>query len=637
MKIGLSLLILLLVVCCADAGLRDLGKKVKDKIKEGIKNTIDKIKTSLNLTDIRRIHEKFVKAGEKFVKKLPLSDENKEKLEKLLKKIVRVRLDHVNPEGDDIEQVNENAGIGEVLYQGDMVLTDEQADEILSEDSGPNRAKRQAFRNSHYPKTIWSDGVYYYFHPTASNMVRSVFKKAAALWSAETCIDFHEDVIGMRPHRIKVFKDVGCWSMVGKLNRVQELSLGKGCETIATAQHEIGHSLGFYHEQARHDRDENIIVNYDHIQHRNRDQFKKQSTHTNDNYGLPYDYGSTMQYGTHSGSMDGEPTMVPRVPLYSETLGSPFLGFYDKLMMNIHYGCLEKCKNSRTAAQCRMGGFPNPRDCSRCVCPSGYGGKLCDERPEGCGKELTARRDPQILEGEIGERSAGEREREDMTMCTFWLKAPPGSKIEVKIAKLTPGFTVDGCRLWGVEINTQQDQRLSGHRKPSDAKALKKTISTNLRPVIKDCNNPTSGSRRRTRRKKKRKKKNLYRIIVIVPMFIESYTWSMEIVYFWRTNREKLSRLLGEALVTQNYTEIQNRTMFECDSKVTPASSGAQNLKRGIGQDGNFSPIPNTVFHFGIRCNAIISSQIRTRTQTSCIRKSIPGRSVLHSASVIVS
>ncbi|KAK6726192.1 hypothetical protein RB195_004487 [Necator americanus] len=485
MKIGLSLLILLLVVCCADAGLRDLGKKVKDKIKEGFKNTIDKIKTSLNLTDIRRIHEKFVKAGEKFVKKLPLSDENKEKLEKLLKKIVRVHVDHVNPEGDDIEQVNENAGIGEVLYQGDMVLTDEQADEILSEDSGPNRAKRQAFRNSHYPKTIWSDGVYYYFHPTASNMVRSVFKKAAALWSAETCIDFHEDVIGMRPHRIKVFRDVGCWSMVGKLNRVQELSLGKGCETVATAQHEIGHSLGFYHEQARHDRDENIIVNYDHIQPRNRDQFKKQSTHTNDNYGLPYDYGSTMQYGTHSGSMDGEPTMVPRVPLYSETLGSPFLGFYDKLMMNIHYGCLEKCKNSRSAAQCRMGGFPNPRDCSRCVCPSGYGGKLCDERPEGCGKELTARRDPQILEGEIGERSAGEREREDMTMCTFWLKAPPGSKIEVKIAKLTPGFTVDGCRLWGVEINTQQDQRLSGHRfcAPEDA-GVKLVSHSNIVPII---------------------------------------------------------------------------------------------------------------------------------------------------------
>ncbi|ETN83247.1 hypothetical protein NECAME_07483 [Necator americanus] len=197
MKIGLSLLILLLVVCCADAGLRGLGKKVKDKIKEGIKNTIDKIKTSLNLTHIRRIHEKFAKAGERFVKKLPLSDKTKEKLEKLLKKIVRVRLDHVNPVGDDIEQVNEKAGIGEVLYQGDMVLTNEQAEEILSEDSTPNRAKRQAFRNSHYPKTIWSDGVYYYFHPSASNMVRSVFKKAAALWSAETCIDFYEDVIGM--------------------------------------------------------------------------------------------------------------------------------------------------------------------------------------------------------------------------------------------------------------------------------------------------------------------------------------------------------------------------------------------------------------------------------------------------------
>lgn len=35
-----------------------------------------------------------------------------------------------------------------------------------------------------------------------------------------------------------------------------------------------------------------------------------------------------------------KPTMVPKDEKYFRTLGSRVLSFYDKLMMNTHYGCL---------------------------------------------------------------------------------------------------------------------------------------------------------------------------------------------------------------------------------------------------------------------------------------------------------
>lgn len=43
---------------------------------------------------------------------------------------------------------------------------------------------------------------------------------------------------------------------------MQDLSLGSGCRTKGIALHEIMHTLGFYHEQARLDRDKHIVVNY---------------------------------------------------------------------------------------------------------------------------------------------------------------------------------------------------------------------------------------------------------------------------------------------------------------------------------------------------------------------------------------
>ncbi|KIH47524.1 astacin [Ancylostoma duodenale] len=444
------LLLVLLLALCANAGFFD------SKIGQKIKETLSKMKAALNGTALLKIREKFNNLKEKIKAKLTLSPARKAILDEILKHIKFIKRDKVQEKGDSIEEINENSNIGELLYQGDIVLTDKQAEEIVQdiESSDSDREKRQAFRDRTYPKTLWSKGVYYYFHYNAT------------------------------PDRIRVFKEEGCWSYVGRLGGQQDLSLGDGCESVGTAAHEIGHAIGFFHTQSRHDRDNFITFNAHNVKRDWLDQFTKQTPATNENYGITYDYGSIMHYGANSATGNGRPTMVPHDPKYVETLGSPIISFYELLMLNTHYGCTKNC-NPATSAQCKMGGFPHPRDCSRCICPSGYGGRLCDQKPAGCGAVYQASTQYQTFHDEVGNKAAGQRPREDMDFCYYWITAPQGSRIEIKIAGLSRGASVDGCQYWGVEIKTHADQRLTGYRFCAPEDVGTTLVSTsNIVPII---------------------------------------------------------------------------------------------------------------------------------------------------------
>ena len=57
--------------------------------------------------------------------------------------------------------------------------------------------------------------------------------------------------------------------------------------------HELGHALGFQHEQSRADRAPALYIVKDNIQPGDEMQFKKEETFS---YGVPYDYLSVMQY-----------------------------------------------------------------------------------------------------------------------------------------------------------------------------------------------------------------------------------------------------------------------------------------------------------------------------------------------------
>ncbi|KIH43088.1 astacin [Ancylostoma duodenale] len=108
---------------------------------------------------------------------------------------------------------------------------------------------------------------------------------------------------------------------------------------VSIAAHELGHAIGLYHTQSRYDRDRYITLYSQNVKPDWLDQFAKQSMATNNNYGIPYDWGGIMHYGATSATGNGEPTMVPVDTKYIETLGSPFVSFYELDMVNKHYKC----------------------------------------------------------------------------------------------------------------------------------------------------------------------------------------------------------------------------------------------------------------------------------------------------------
>uniref|UniRef100_A0A0K0DH08 Metalloendopeptidase n=1 Tax=Angiostrongylus cantonensis TaxID=6313 RepID=A0A0K0DH08_ANGCA len=258
---------------------------------------------------------------------------------------VEAKNSHIQAIDDTIEEINRKSKVDMALFQGDMILTKEQAGEIIEnvKNNESDRKKRQAVRDFRYPKSIWSKGVNYAFW-NASNEAMRVFRKAAALWSEDTCIDFVENNTAVE--RIDVIRSDGCFSYVGKIGRTQSFSLGEGCESIGTASHELGHALGFARTQSRHDRDSFITLLPENFLDGWMTEFVKEAEHSNYNYNLTYDYGSIIHYSAGNVSKNGQPTMVPRLPKYLKTLGSRIISFYDKLMMNLHYGCLGNKKLS---------------------------------------------------------------------------------------------------------------------------------------------------------------------------------------------------------------------------------------------------------------------------------------------------
>ena len=90
---------------------------------------------------------------------------------------------------------------------------------------------------------------------------------------------------------------------VGK-NSLSKPSFTGHCGTGATI-HEIGHAIGLFHEQTRHDRDQFVKIIFENVTPENRFNFEKHSKTVGTDTG-PYDFGSIMHYGPTAFSIDSE-------------------------------------------------------------------------------------------------------------------------------------------------------------------------------------------------------------------------------------------------------------------------------------------------------------------------------------------
>ncbi|CAG5136449.1 unnamed protein product [Candidula unifasciata] len=236
----------------------------------------------------------------------------------------------------------------------------------------PTRNKRKAIKNLN---TRWTNKrIPYRIAPsTFSNTDNAEIMQAIGEWEKYTCINFQPATIS--DSNFVNFEDgSGCSSYIGMIRGKQSVSLAGGCRFKGIIAHEIGHAVGFFHEQNRPDRDDYVIIKKENILHPDvYDNFKKYDWSAVSSYDVPYDYKSIMHYGGTAFSGNGKNTIVTIDPAYQNVIGNrEGLSFNDIKLANLMYNCNETCSSS---IRCPKEGFLG-KDC-QCWC-AGDPVRICD-------------------------------------------------------------------------------------------------------------------------------------------------------------------------------------------------------------------------------------------------------------------
>ncbi|XP_071116011.1 blastula protease 10-like [Haliotis cracherodii] len=215
---------------------------------------------------------------------------------------------------------------------------------------------------------------------------------AMSLWENSTCIRFyprsallasqlgHDDYVSFT-------NGSSCRTMVGRVPGGQDLSVGQ-CSK-GSILHELGHTIGYVHEQSRPDRDANVDIIENNIIPTRESDFKKYTSKLVRTFGLPYDYGSIMHYSSTAFSKNGGLTVRTHDPHLQMIIGQrKDLSFLDVQLANDLYKCNDHCTTHKI---CNNNGYVGP-DCT-CVCPEGLTGDTCDQlmaSDKNCGGVLNA-------------------------------------------------------------------------------------------------------------------------------------------------------------------------------------------------------------------------------------------------------
>lgn len=208
---------------------------------------------------------------------------------------------------------------GFAMFEGDIVLGSVEEMEALAErdaearGGGGDDARLRGIAVTG-ERFRWPHGIVpYIIDPDMPNQSRVT--DAIAHWELQTPIRFvlrTAQNASQFPNYVKFHASDGCWSEIGMRNKGEQLvSLGSGC-TTGSAIHEIGHTVGLWHEQSREDRDSFVEIKWSNIIDKHRHNFDQHIT-DGDDLGL-YDYDSIMHYPSFTSSFaidTAQPTIVP--------------------------------------------------------------------------------------------------------------------------------------------------------------------------------------------------------------------------------------------------------------------------------------------------------------------------------------
>lgn len=195
---------------------------------------------------------------------------------------------------------------GSTLFQGDIVL--DYRTRLIIQGGHVRRTRAvKKLANSRWP----NGEIPYVVDRDLAIKTKKEIRKALRHWKRKTCLNFRHKREGDVDY-IRFVYEIGCWSYVGRAGGEQKVSIGPGCEFMGTIIHEIGHAVGFWHEQSRQDRDNYIRIVKENIQKNAEDQFDKMPRRVMDSMGYEYDYFSIMHYGTKFFSKNSKATIKIR-------------------------------------------------------------------------------------------------------------------------------------------------------------------------------------------------------------------------------------------------------------------------------------------------------------------------------------
>ncbi|CAB3992407.1 Tolloid 1, partial [Paramuricea clavata] len=185
-------------------------------------------------------------------------------------------------------------------------------------------------------------------------------------WQGYTCLDFVKRT--NQKDYVYIFSGSGCCSFVGRRGGKQKLSLGLGCDTFGIIVHELGHCVGFWHEQSRPDRDNYVKILYENIHQQDKHNFKKLEDDDINSLQQRYDFHSIMHYGSDFfAKRGGVDTIVPKLRgIKKEELGKQYYSRYtfalsnqDVIQTNLMYRCNIFNENGGTIFA-KSGSFHSP-------------------------------------------------------------------------------------------------------------------------------------------------------------------------------------------------------------------------------------------------------------------------------------
>jgi hypothetical protein len=206
---------------------------------------------------------------------------------------------------------------GTYVLEGDMVL--DPAD--IHVDDGTIEQGLASVRDGR----LWPHGVVYYkFSPALSDAMRDRVKLAMAAWERRTVVSFEKAGANRDDYvLIKPFDKPYCRASIGHTGGVQYMWLNEVC-SVGLIKHEIGHTLGLYHEQSRQDRDDYVTIKWDNIKDGFEGNFRKYRSTAGRDVGA-YDIDSLMHYSSHAFSRNGRATIV------KESDGTSFGGWRTRI------------------------------------------------------------------------------------------------------------------------------------------------------------------------------------------------------------------------------------------------------------------------------------------------------------------